>query len=102
MFIHLLEDWNLCMHNNEPHGKDDSLVQDLAKTKKINDILIHDYRKARWIGLCLEDDTGLTQVFSFYDPVFPSANDWCDEEFNILPTYISLSPAEEKWSEKKL
>ena len=64
----------------------------------MNDILIYDYIKTRWIDLYPQDDTGdASDLQLLCSSLHIFMIDWCDEEFNFWPTDISLSPAEEKW-----
>ena len=56
-----LEDWKLCRHNNGHHGKSDSLISGNVEMKEMKHILLHHYMTL-----------GMTQIFSFYVPLFTS------------------------------
>ena len=59
----------------------------------MKDIPIHDYMKARWIDFYHKIILGMTQIFSFFVPVFTSEK---------LIGDINLSLAEEKWLEEEV
>ena len=57
-----LEDWKLCRHNHWQYGNAVSSISDIVEMKEMDDILINNYIKA----------LGMTQMFTFYLPVFIS------------------------------
>ena len=67
---------------------------------EMNDTLICDYIKTRWIDLYQQLTQETNQIFIFYVPFV--TNVWLIGEMKnkiFWPTNINLSPAEEKWLE---
>ena len=62
----------MCRHNHEHHGKEDSLISDIVVIEKMDEIVVHDCIKTKWIYLYPQDDTGDDSDLSFYVLFFKS------------------------------
>ena len=67
-----LEGWKLCRHNDGHHSKADTSISDIVEMKEMDEIPLQEHIETRWIDLYPQDDTRMTQMFSFYVPVFTS------------------------------
>ena len=63
-----LKYWNLCRLNCGHHGKADTSISDIVEMKEMNDIVVHDHIKTRWLDLYPQydsvDDSGLQHLHS--------------------------------------